>query len=38
MVDDDRREIDGTTRLDVWMTQACQAQLKARWVDRIDIK
>ena len=38
MVDHDRRETDGTTRLDVWMTQACQAQLKARWADRIDIK
>ena len=38
MVDDDHRETDGTTRLDVWMTQACQAQLKARWADRIDIK
>ena len=38
MVDDDHRETDGTMRLDVWMTQACQAQLKARWADRIDIK
>ena len=38
MVDDDHRETDGTTRLEVWMTQACQAQLKARWADRIDIK
>ena len=38
MVDDDHRDTDGTTRLDVWMTQACQAQLKARWADRIDIK
>ena len=38
MVDHDRRDSDGTTRLDVWMTQACQAQLKARWADRIDIK
>ena len=38
MVDHDRRETDGTTRLDVWMPQACQAQLKARWADRIDIK
>ena len=38
MVDDDRREPDGTMMLEVWLTQACQAQLKARWADRIDIK
>ena len=38
MVDDDHRETDGSTQLEVWMTQACQAQLKARWADRIDIK
>ena len=38
MVDDDHREPDGTTMLEVWLTRACQAQLKARWADRIDIK
>ena len=38
MVDDDRREPDGTMMLEVWLPQACQAQLKARWADRIDIK
>ena len=38
MVEDDVRSDNGEIVMQVWMAEACQAQLKARWGERIDIK
>ncbi len=38
MVEDDKRERNGSITVSVWMTKACLAQLTARWGARIDIK
>ena len=38
MVEEDKREKNGTITVKVWMTEACLAQLCGRWGSRIDIK
>jgi GTP-binding protein HflX len=38
MVDSIERFDDGTIRMVAWLTLAVQAQLQARWLERIDIK
>ena len=38
MVEDDVRSENGEILMQVWVAEASQAQLKARWGERIDIK